>query len=627
MEKIFFAIGNEKVEKRITNLLDAEGFGYEVVYAAVHKEAVLSEIASKKPSILILTEGLPGKIDVFNLAVNIRRSFPEIRIIFLASHKSDGDASIANLVAFGIYDILAGEALKVPDIIKLIIHKNSFENVAHLLPKKGGLFDNESFDGISNNLGEIKGDVSAKSETIININSPNVVVQNENNEKADDSGEFKIEEIDISGTEFDNQQPNQNQNPQQAPKNPMGNLFGKIPVTIPITNPFKKNNNNQQQQQQQPMQDQIINQQQLPNMQGGFPIQQQQGYSQQMPGYPNMPQMPIQEQNPWQVHLPQQTPGMSGMPVGNNNMDGFHTIQSPRTAGAYNTVDLGGNRIVSAKQRLITFFSPKGGIGTTVTALNCAMEAAKRAQQRILLIEFNVEYSSLAYWFDLPNSGYGLEDALVGIGSDYNSINNAIITKDKMMKSSSTYIEGIKRMPEGLNFLIFSDMFYKKNMKPTIATQNLEKLITYCLYTLNYDEVYLDIATGTNRDIIDSSLISSGKNVILMSQDLAIISNVVMFFYDLSRKGLKFDVGLNDDERRMAQISYKNIYVINKYNHGITFTDKKIKEWTGGRHFCCIPENGSEINEMLSGGYIPLGVSKNKAFKEGYKYLVNLIEQ
>ena len=96
MEKIFFAIGYEKVEKRIRELLDTQGFIYEVVYAAVHKESVISEIPSKKPSILILSEALQGKINVFELAFNIKRSFPEIRIIFLAAAGKEEDANIFN---------------------------------------------------------------------------------------------------------------------------------------------------------------------------------------------------------------------------------------------------------------------------------------------------------------------------------------------------------------------------------------------------------------------------------------------------------------------------------------------------------------------------------------------------
>lgn len=111
-----------------------------------------------------------------------------------------------------------------------------------------------------------------------------------------------------------------------------------------------------------------------------------------------------------------------------------------------------------------------------------------------------------------------------------------------------------------------------------------------------------------------------------MSQDTAIINSVAMFFNELSLRGLKFDIGLQQHERNDPAISYKNIYVINKYGTS-SFTEKKIKEWTRCRNLCCIPENGGEINELLNAGYIPLSASKGKQFKDSFNHLVNLIEK
>ena len=285
-------------------------------------------------------------------------------------------------------------------------------------------------------------------------------------------------------------------------------------------------------------------------------------------------------------------------------------------------------RLVNAKQQLITFYSPKGGIGTTTAALNAAVEGANR-NQRVLLIEFNHYASALCYWFDFPNEGFGLEDALFGVGSqNYNGVAEAIITKQKLLKNvNSPFYDNYRALPNTLDYMFFSDAYLRKNNKTIISTNILQDFLYFCLYQLNYDEVYIDIAASTERELAEQCLIISGKNVILISQDIAIINNVVTFFKEFNKRGLNFDIGYTDSDDRPENVSEKNIYIINKYaSANNTFNDAKILRWIKCRNVCTIPEAGAEVNSLLAQGYIPVLYTKSRQFRDSFRHLGNLIE-
>lgn len=558
MESIFFAIGNVSVEQKIQSLLDQEGFQYTVCGAVNHKEAVLNEVPVKKPTVLIMKEGLSGsKPNIFQLAVNIRRNYPNTRIIFIAGDREEGDSSISNLVAFGIYDIIIGARIKIPDIVKLIIHPNVQSDVMYLLPKKGDIFTADDMKDLGDEIGKTRGEINTEITTIINLGGVS-------------EGEERADEIDIG------EMPT-------APKDASGSVLDKLSGLIPTikvpTGEKKKEKTIENNDIESP---------------------------EEIEEKPKRKYQEQEDDNYEEEYVPQKKRGRL-----------LDFTQSRTKDG----------RIVSAKQRMVVFYSPKAGIGTTMTALNAACEAANRMKQRILLIEYNPTFSANAYWFDMPNSGYGLEDAILNVGIDYSTVSQAIISKEKMLdKEDNDYVDGIKRFPNTLDFLLFSDSFYKKSVKPNFSFQNIEKLISYCLHNLGYDDIYLDIAANVPPDIVNNALVSSSKNVILLSQDVAIINNAVMFFYELNRMGHRFDIGLGDDELKEGNVLYKNIYVINrltKTNFGLP----KIRDWIHCKNICGIPENGGELLTYINGGYIPLTVSKSQDYKKSLQALGNMIEQ
>ena len=69
-----------------------------------------------------------------SIIYQIRTSYPNLRIIFLAGNRVVGDELLANLVNYGVYDILYGESIPANKIVSLIRVGNKYSDVKHLQP-------------------------------------------------------------------------------------------------------------------------------------------------------------------------------------------------------------------------------------------------------------------------------------------------------------------------------------------------------------------------------------------------------------------------------------------------------------------------------------------------------------
>lgn len=132
MQKIFLAIGHRQVEDYIKGNLQRE---FNFVGETVYREGILKGLTQCNPDILIVRETLEGSSNITEIIYNVRTSFPDIRIIFIAGKRDPGDVLLATLVGYGIWDILTGEKINVKDIINLVRTPNQFINVMHLQPK------------------------------------------------------------------------------------------------------------------------------------------------------------------------------------------------------------------------------------------------------------------------------------------------------------------------------------------------------------------------------------------------------------------------------------------------------------------------------------------------------------
>ncbi|NLZ35606.1 MAG: hypothetical protein GX889_12035 [Clostridiales bacterium] len=139
MKKIFLAIGVEDFEnylKKIKPIIEKHlGETVEFTGETVYRGGIVQGVTYYKPDIVIIREGLPGNEEFSEIILNLKLNYPNIRIIFLAGNREVGDALLATLVQYGIYDLIIGSKLDCTEIIKKIIIPNTLSDVAHFLPK------------------------------------------------------------------------------------------------------------------------------------------------------------------------------------------------------------------------------------------------------------------------------------------------------------------------------------------------------------------------------------------------------------------------------------------------------------------------------------------------------------
>lgn len=131
MEKILLAVGFRDLENYLESKLRKE---FMFVGTTVYREGIIRSIGQKNPDIVIIRETLEGKENIMTIVYEIRSKYPKIRVVFIGGKREPGDALLANLVNYGIYDILHGEKIKAQEVVALIREPNEYKDVQHLQP-------------------------------------------------------------------------------------------------------------------------------------------------------------------------------------------------------------------------------------------------------------------------------------------------------------------------------------------------------------------------------------------------------------------------------------------------------------------------------------------------------------
>ncbi|WCK56923.1 ParA family protein (plasmid) [Aneurinibacillus sp. Ricciae_BoGa-3] len=131
MEKILLAVGFRQLEDFLEKNLKKE---FLFVGTTVYREGIIRAIGQKNPDIVVIRETLDGKENILSIVYEIRNKFPKKRIVFIAGKREPGDALLATLVNYGVYDILQGEKVRAQEIVALIRKPNEYKDVQHLQP-------------------------------------------------------------------------------------------------------------------------------------------------------------------------------------------------------------------------------------------------------------------------------------------------------------------------------------------------------------------------------------------------------------------------------------------------------------------------------------------------------------
>jgi MinD-like ATPase involved in chromosome partitioning or flagellar assembly len=131
MQKILLAVGFRPLEEFLERQLRKE---FIFVGTTVYREGIIRAIGQKNPDIVVIRETLEGKENILKIVYEIRTKFPKVRIVFIAGKREPGDALLATLVNYGVYDILQGEKIRAQEVVALIRKPNEYKDVQHFQP-------------------------------------------------------------------------------------------------------------------------------------------------------------------------------------------------------------------------------------------------------------------------------------------------------------------------------------------------------------------------------------------------------------------------------------------------------------------------------------------------------------
>ncbi len=283
--------------------------------------------------------------------------------------------------------------------------------------------------------------------------------------------------------------------------------------------------------------------------------------------------------------------------------------------------------IYIGKDKIVTFYSAKNGIGTTLTAYCVAMELALR-KNKVLYIEYNDTNPMIAYWlgvYESTNYEDGIDKAILGYETNsLQDVNNSITTLANLVNgcNSEELLSAFKKYPKTLDMLFFSEDYILRRDKTPISSNSFAQLLLYYMQQLNYNYIIVDMKSNTSLSIIEKALTFSNKNYLLVSQDVSSIGYCKQFLDSLTRRGLDFTIKTNGNK----SINEKNSYIINKYSKRLSLNEKSIREWYETNRTFTIPENTEEINELSFKCQPIMRVCKNREFVDSIALIASNIE-
>lgn len=573
--RILFAIGNRDAEDYLADILKKKDIerekngepkkNYEFVGYAVHKDNIIDMIKTKGPDTIILREGLdgfknipPGSItdeapEIFTFARRIKRMFPALRIVFLAGDRGVGDKNLGNLVAFNIYDILAGSTLNIAEVGDILDSPMQFEDVSKYLPQDGDVIedfdvpDDKPKEELTTTIETIVEETPVEKEKkeIKQAPSSDIIVAPKEDKKAPAIPsllESLIEKGGAAKTNLTKEKPlskSEDIKPQQ--KKPISSNNSGMQKKMPTSNPFSS-----------------------PAARPG---------------------------------------GKSGRPGSGR-----------------------GSNIYVGKDKIVTFYSAKNGIGTTLVSFCVAMELALR-KNKVLYIEYNDSNPMIAYWlgaYESTNYEDGIDKAILGYETNsLEDVNNSITTIQNLINGSDeTFQNMFKKYPRTLDMLFFSEDYILRRDKAPISSNSFAQLLLYYMQQLNYNYIIVDIKSNTSLSVVEKALTFSNKNYLIVSQDISSVGYCKQFLDVLTKRGLNFTTKKNGNK----SIGEKNSYIVNKYSKRISFSEKEIRTIYETNKTFTVPENSEEINELSYRAEPIMRVCRNREFIDSIASIASNIE-
>lgn len=530
-QKVLLAINARSFENVLEKELKNQ---FEFVASAVYREAILDKIQQENPEIILINEALPGTRAWLDIVLTIRNTHKNVRIIFMTGRRQPGDLILAQLVSYGVYDIIIGDGIKKSEIIRMLKAPQAFDDVSHLLPKQK--FDESNTEpSFDTHTKIIEREVVRYIPTPLNT-EPEPIAESPKQAPAIDVPLFKKEEEKktIAPT------------PVEVISAPTVQLKQPKKIKAPIvkTPVFPKKEKN----------------------------------------------LDIDPRKPEIEHevLPEvkQEPPVFYPPVAQG------IVQS---------------------RKIISFVGAVNGVGNTQLAFNTAVKLGMDGH-RVLFLELNPVFSTIDVAFQLGEYHLGVDKALEAIASDNTKrIKDSIIKMtdvQKRSRNSEPMNKNYKKMPQSLDFMMYSQDYQTLVVKNEVEKTFLKDLCMYLLLQENYDYVVVDNEPlGQDNNSIEDIASISSKVFITMTQDTAQIGHISRHVIDMNKR-----ISLED----------KMYYIVNKYE-ACELSSDMVSDWLETPIDLVMPQVNKEfINSMFLG--IPFVLnSRNKPTQQVFEKIKQMV--
>ena len=226
---------------------------------------------------------------------------------------------------------------------------------------------------------------------------------------------------------------------------------------------------------------------------------------------------------------------------------------------------MGGDGQAKDPATIFSFFSCKGGSGSTTISSNFAVSLSKLSKKKILVLDLDIELGDVAGFFGLKSPKSLVEDDTEGSILDPTTIFRTIITHSKT----------------GIDLLSFSDGFPRKSralaaeVKPLLALLQAE-----------YDYIIIDTSSTLN-DLVVSVLDSSHIIFLISKCNLPALRNAQRVLHGFER------LGYSSSRIRL---------LLNRYQKGQDVGIKEVEKTLGFQVFWSIPNDYKSLIRSIQSG-------------------------
>ena len=596
MEKVLLAIGNIQIEEYLTKQLSGE---FQFVGTSTYREGILKNIENTIPDIIILREGLKGSQNISSIIYDIRRDYPETRIIFITGNREAGDELLAMLVNLQIFDILANERINVNEIVSLVRQPNTYQNVAHFQPKmmvddrsKRMLFEAPEATKVVKNIEKV---VFVERPTEPTIPEAEVPPERKSRQgrgffgKRDDAvvEETPIEPEEVEAPSLEKRKPLFGRN-RTATKEVVEAVDPKVLAKEEKVRVQEEKRLKEEERERERLQKEANKREEALRLK-------EQERQRKQAEHDEAERIKQEELYLKTLELQKQIEEMSK----NKEAEKFLTQELPP----------------HSKQKIITFVGGEHGVGNTQVALNTALQLAQNGYKTIY-IELKEKPSTVDYLYQLHrNVDNGLEVALFNLeNQDYRGVNKSITRMKDVIertREGDLMLDLYKTFPKNLDFLFFSPSYTESSNELMAGNpQGLKELCMHLLFESGYHFIILDADNEPSNPYTEVALRFGTQVFYTLTQDVCHIGNSVRQVAELSKS-----INLKD----------KLYYVVNKYEDA-EINRAGVSEWLKTDVKLFVPNANKEFINANYMGQPVLLATKQKDVKRAFNDIAQSIQ-